>query len=82
MSYLTSPMLSSQLPSYWVDTHTHIYSDEFKQDRDDMLVRAEHAGVQKMYMPNIDHTSIDGMLELEQKNPVTCFPMMGLHPVQ
>jgi len=74
------PLSNAPSFKYWVDTHTHIYSDEFKQDREDMLIKAGDAGVQKMYMPNIDHTSIDGMLEMERKSPSTCFPMMGLHP--
>lgn len=65
---------------HWVDTHAHIYSEEFKGDRDDMIARAMEAGVASMFMPNVDHTSIDGMLELELKYPASCFPMMGLHP--
>ncbi len=64
----------------WTDTHAHIYADEFKQDRVDMLHRANEVGVHKIYMPNIDHTSIDSMLELEEKNPGKCISMMGLHP--
>lgn len=65
---------------HWVDTHAHIYSEEFKADRADVIARAIEAGVTSIYMPNIDHTSIDGMLELEMKYPEHCFPMMGLHP--
>lgn len=66
--------------NYWIDTHAHIYADQFDPDRIDMLHRAEEKGVGKIFMPNIDHTSIDGMLELESKYPKLCFPMMGLHP--
>ncbi len=66
--------------SYWIDTHAHIYSEEFDMDRDEMLRQCEEAEVRKIYMPNIDHTSIDGMLELEQQYPDRCIPMMGLHP--
>ena len=66
--------------NYWIDTHAHIYADQFDVDRSDMLHRAEEKGVGKIFMPNIDHTSIDGMLELESKHPTMCFPMMGLHP--
>ncbi|CAN0495029.1 unnamed protein product, partial [Phaeothamnion confervicola] len=65
---------------YWVDTHAHIYSDEFDPDRSEMLQRAEDKAIGKIFMPNIDHTSIDGMLDLEQKYPSICYPMMGLHP--
>ncbi len=74
------PITKALPKEHWVDSHTHLYSDEFKQDREDMLVRADRADVKRMYMPNIDHSSIDGMLELERKNPASCFPMMGLHP--
>ena len=62
------------------DTHAHIYSDQFAKDIDKMLERTFEAEVSRIYMPNIDHTSIDGMLELEEKYPLHCFPMMGLHP--
>jgi TatD DNase family protein len=66
--------------AHWTDTHSHIYSEEFKGDRQDMLVRSAEAGVGAIYMPNVDHTSIDGMLELESSHAGTCFSMMGLHP--
>ncbi|TAD99414.1 MAG: TatD family deoxyribonuclease [Bacteroidetes bacterium] len=64
----------------FVDTHAHIYSEEFKNDIDFMLARTFEAEVNTVLMPNIDHTSIDGMLELELKYPKNCFAMMGLHP--
>ncbi len=64
----------------FTDTHAHIYSKEFDTDRTDMLARSEQTGVNQIYMPNIDHSSIDGMLEVEEKNKTRCIPMMGLHP--
>jgi TatD DNase family protein len=66
--------------NYWVDTHAHIYSSEFDTDRTEILQRAEKNSIGKIFMPNIDHTSIDGMFELERKYPSVCYPMMGLHP--
>ncbi|WP_242928382.1 TatD family hydrolase [Pontibacter vulgaris] len=63
-----------------VDSHAHIYSEEFNDDRAEALARAQAEGVEKIYMPNIDHTSIDAMLEAEAKYPQQCIPMMGLHP--
>lgn len=63
-----------------IDTHAHIYSEKFKADRDEMLERAFGEGLDAILMPNIDHTSIDGMLELEEKYPQKCYSMMGLHP--
>ncbi|MBS1682696.1 MAG: TatD family hydrolase [Bacteroidetes bacterium] len=67
------------MPS-WIDTHAHIYLNEFDVDRLDMLSRCEEAGITKIFMPNIDHTSIDTMMEVESKNPSRYFSMMGLHP--
>jgi len=64
----------------WIDTHAHIYLEEFNADREDMLRRSDTAGVTKIFMPNIDRTSIDAMMEVELKNPSRCISMMGLHP--
>ncbi len=63
-----------------VDSHAHIYSEKFDDDRADAIARAQDAGVSRIYMPNIDHTSIDAMLEAEAKYPQLCIPMIGLHP--
>lgn len=63
-----------------VDSHAHIYSEEFKEDQVAAVAKAREAGVEKIYMPNIDHTSIDAMLETEAAFPDQCIPMMGLHP--
>ncbi len=64
----------------FVDTHAHIYSGKFSSDLDDVIQRSIDSGVERIYMPNIDHTSIDGMLELEERYQGVCIPMMGLHP--
>ncbi|NBP71337.1 MAG: TatD family deoxyribonuclease [Cytophagia bacterium] len=63
-----------------IDTHAHIYLDEFKDDRSAILDRARERGVQKILMPNIDSTSIDNLLDLEAAAPELCVAMMGLHP--
>src|SRR5688572_21118474 len=63
-----------------IDTHAHIYLDDFKDDRSAMLDRSRQAGVEKILMPNIDSESIDNLLELESKDPSMCVAMMGLHP--
>lgn len=63
-----------------IDSHAHIYLEHFKDDLEDMLSRSEGVGVKKIFMPNIDHTSIDQMLETESRFPNTCSAMMGLHP--
>lgn len=64
----------------FIDTHTHLYSEQFNEDRTEMIRRAIAAGVERMYMPNIDLESIDGMHALEIEFPDNCFAMMGLHP--
>ncbi|TXK21992.1 TatD family deoxyribonuclease [Pontibacter qinzhouensis] len=65
---------------FLIDSHAHIYAEAFRQDQAEVLAKAEAEGVQKIYMPNIDHTSIDVMLETEARHPELCLPMMGLHP--
>jgi TatD DNase family protein len=65
---------------FFVDTHAHLYSEDFNVDRDDMLRRCNEAGVTRIYMPNVDHASIDGMMELESRSNGQCIAMMGLHP--
>lgn len=64
----------------FVDTHAHIFLDEFNEDVDEVIQRALDAGVEKILLPNIDQDSIDEMLELEARYPNVCFAMMGLHP--
>ncbi len=64
----------------FIDTHAHLYAEEFDLDRDEMMNRSLEAGVSKILLPNIDIESIDGLLALADKFPHNCFPMMGLHP--
>lgn len=64
----------------FIDTHTHLYSEQFSEDRTAMIQRAIDAGVERMYLPNIDLGSIEGMHALELEFPNNCFAMMGLHP--
>lgn len=64
----------------WIDTHTHLYSEEFEADREEMVARALAAGVSQLFLPNIDEDSITGMLELEARHPEHIFAMMGIHP--
>lgn len=62
------------------DTHTHLYSEEFDQDRDEMIQRAIEAGVSRFFIPAIDAAATQSMYDLEQKYPNNVFLMMGLHP--
>lgn len=64
----------------FIDTHTHLYSEEFNEDRTAIINTAISNSVTKLYLPNIDSTSVDGMLQLEKEFPENCFAMMGLHP--
>ena len=62
------------------DTHAHLYLPEFKDDLDLILTKASNLGVQRIYLPNIDSTTIDSLGRVCMDYPDTCFPMMGLHP--
>jgi TatD DNase family protein len=63
-----------------IDTHSHIYSEEFDQDIDLVIERAKEEKVEKILLPNIDSESIPRMHKLVEKYPDTCIAMMGLHP--
>jgi TatD DNase family protein len=63
-----------------IDTHTHLYSEEFDEDRDAMIQRAIDAGIEHFYIPAIDSSYTDRMLDLETKYPQNMHLMMGLHP--
>lgn len=62
------------------DTHTHLYSDQFNDDRNAMIQRAKDAGVSRFFIPAIDSTYTESMFTLEKENPNDVFLMMGLHP--
>lgn len=62
-----------------IDTHTHLYSEEFDNDRGEMIQRAREAGIGRFYIPAIDSTYTKRMLDLEKKYP-DMHLMMGLHP--
>ena len=64
----------------FIDTHSHLYSSQFDEDRDAAIQRALTAGVTKLLLPNVDLRSIEGMFALERNYPGVCFPMLGLHP--
>jgi TatD DNase family protein len=62
------------------DTHTHLYSEEFDQDRTEMIQRAIDAGVSRFFVPSIDSGYTKKMYDLETQFPENIFLMMGLHP--
>lgn len=63
----------------FIDTHSHLYSEEFTEDISETILRAKEVGVTKILLPNIDVLSINPMLELD-KNYDCFYPMLGLHP--
>ncbi len=64
----------------YIDTHAHIYSEEFERSVGEVVIRGQLAGVNKILLPNVNSHSIAGMLELEKQFPEVFYPMMGLHP--
>jgi len=63
-----------------IDTHTHLYLEQFEEDRAEVVQRAIDQGVDKMLLPNIDQESLNGLWDLCEKYPENFFPMVGLHP--
>ena len=63
-----------------IDTHSHLYLDDFNRDFPEVMNRLKENHVEKIFLPNIDSSSTDDMLRLEKEYPEIFFPMMGLHP--
>jgi TatD DNase family protein len=62
------------------DTHTHLYLDDFDDDRTEVITRATERSVRRMLLPNIDSTTLHALKSMVAAFPQHCFPMMGLHP--
>ncbi len=63
-----------------IDTHSHLFSEEFKADLPEVIARAREVGVTHILMPNIDETSVDDMHNVCRQYPGFCYPMIGFHP--
>ena len=63
-----------------VDSHSHLFLEEFQSDLPQVMERAQAAGVSHIFMPNIDSTTIEPMLRVCSDYKGYCYPMMGLHP--
>ena len=63
-----------------IDTHTHLYLEQFRDDIDDVISRAKAVGVEKFYLPSINSKYNKSMHDLEKKYPDNVFCMIGLHP--
>src|SRR5690606_7064696 len=64
-----------------IDTHAHLYLEEFRSDIDQVVNRAREAGVEEVYLPNINSETIDDLFDLCDRYPEFFKPMLGLHPV-
>lgn len=64
-----------------IDTHAHLYLEKFNSDIDQVVTRAQEAGVKEVYLPNIDSGTIDDLFDLCDRYPDFFRPMLGLHPV-
>lgn len=65
-----------------IDTHSHLFVEEFDVDRSEVMQRAREVGVQHVLMPNIDLASVASMLQVCQEYRGFCYPMLGLHPTE
>ena len=63
-----------------VDSHSHLFLEDFQSDLPQVMMRAREAGVTHIFMPNIDSTTIEPMLKVCSEYKGYCFPMIGLHP--
>lgn len=64
---------------YFIDTHTHLFSDQFDSDRATMIARAAEV-CNALLLPNIDESTIPSMLQMAETWPDLCYPTLGLHP--
>lgn len=63
-----------------IDTHSHLFLEEFSEDRPLVIKRAKSAGISKVFMPNIDSSTITSLLQVAREYSDFCYPMIGLHP--
>ena len=63
-----------------IDTHAHLFAEEFKDDLQEVVIRAKRMGVEKVLLPNIDESSVPRLKQCVLDYPGFFYPMMGLHP--
>ena len=63
-----------------IDTHTHLFLEEFDADRRQVVARAQEAGVARLFMPNIDVSTLEPLWRMCREYEGYCYPMVGLHP--
>lgn len=64
----------------FIDTHSHLFAEEFEDDLHEVVARAKEAGVEKVFLPNIDENSVSRLKQCVSDYPGFFYPMMGLHP--
>jgi len=64
----------------FIDTHSHLYLEDFDTDLKEVVLRAKQADIQYVLLPNIDSSTIERLQKTKDKYPDFFFPMMGLHP--
>ncbi len=64
----------------FIDTHTHLYAEEFDPDREAVIQHAVNKGVERLLLPAIDRSYYERMMSLPDLHKEVCFPMIGLHP--
>ena len=62
------------------DTHSHLYDSKFIDDQKEVIQRAFEEDVNRIFLPNVDTNTVQGMLDVVKQHPENCFAMMGLHP--
>ena len=65
---------------YLIDTHSHLFLEEFDNDRKEVIERSIYQGIKKMILPNVDRITLKPMLEAVDINPEALFPAIGVHP--
>ena len=65
-----------------IDTHSHLFVEEFAEDRAEVMRRAREVGITHVVMPNIDADSVPPMLQVCAEYPGLCYPTIGLHPTE
>lgn len=65
---------------FMIDTHSHLYLEEFENDIEDVVLRAKEQGVEKIFLPSISKNEHQRVMGLVKRFPENCFPMIGLHP--
>jgi TatD DNase family protein len=63
-----------------IDSHVHLYVDDFVADLDEIIARAQAANVRKFIIPGVDKASFEPMMRVVRRYPGLCFPCVGLHP--